>query len=77
MLNMLLGYAKVPIEVHRAPAKLRASEIPVLVGTAEKFTQATGWSPEIPCETTLQDTLDYWRAAIASAPSVEGPTRPL
>jgi GDP-4-dehydro-6-deoxy-D-mannose reductase len=72
VLNTLLGHAKVPIEVHHDPAKLRGSEIPVLVGTADKVARETGWYPEIPLETTLRDILDYWRAELASASSVEG-----
>jgi GDP-4-dehydro-6-deoxy-D-mannose reductase len=66
ILDTLLGFAQVSIEVHRDPAKCRASEIPVLVGTAEKFRRATGWSPETPLETTLRDTLDYWRQKVRS-----------
>lgn len=75
VLKALLGYAEIPIEVHHDPAKLRASEIPVLVGTAEKFARETGWYPETPLETTLRDILGYWRAEVASAASVERSTQ--
>jgi len=75
ILNVVLEYAEVAIEVHRDPAKFRPSELPVLVGTAEKFARSTGWAAEIPIEATLRDTLDYWRAELASSSSAEGSTR--
>ena len=70
VLDILLDHAEVPVEVDQDPAKLRPSEIPVLMGSYEKFKQATGWSPEIPFETTVRDTLDHWRRQIGSGPSV-------
>ena len=71
VLDILLDHAEVPIEVHQDPAKLRPSEIPVLMGTYEKFRRATGWSPEIPFDTTVRDTLDYWRRQVGLASTVE------
>ncbi|MEQ8790874.1 MAG: GDP-mannose 4,6-dehydratase [Pirellulaceae bacterium] len=32
------------------------------VGDMEKIRRQTGWSPEIPLQQTLRDTLDFWRA---------------
>jgi GDP-4-dehydro-6-deoxy-D-mannose reductase len=75
VLHMVLGYAEVAIEVHRDPAKFRPSELPVLVGSSEKFAGATGWAADIPIEATLRDTLDYWRAEIASSSRAEDLTR--
>lgn len=66
VLDTLISFAEVPIEVHQDAARRRASDVPVLVGTAEKFKQATGWSPETPLETTLLDTLNYWREKLRS-----------
>ena len=67
ILKTLLSFATVPIEIHQDPTKRRPSEIPILVGTAEKFRRVTGWVPEIPFETTLRDTLNYWRARVRPA----------
>jgi GDP-4-dehydro-6-deoxy-D-mannose reductase len=39
-------------------ALLRPGDIPVLIGDATKLRQATGWSPQIPFERTLQDLVD-------------------
>jgi len=72
VLDTLLRHAEVPIDVHQDPAKLRPSEIPVLVGNSEKFRQATGWLPKIPFDTTVRDTLDYWRQQVASDASDGG-----
>ena len=44
------------------PARLRRNEIMDVRGSHDKLTGATGWQPEIPFETTIRDTLDWWRA---------------
>jgi GDP-4-dehydro-6-deoxy-D-mannose reductase len=62
VLDHLLGMTKTKIEVRQDPARLRPSDVPVLLGDHSKFTQATGWKPTIPFEQTLRDMLDYWRA---------------
>lgn len=64
MLDMLLGMATVSIEVRRDPARMRPSDVPVLVADTSKFQAATGWTPEIPIETSLRDMLAYWRAEV-------------
>jgi len=61
MLDLLLSMTKVKIEVKQDPARLRPSDVPVLLGDHSKFTAATGWEPTIPFEQTLRDMLDYWR----------------
>jgi GDP-4-dehydro-6-deoxy-D-mannose reductase len=62
VLEMLLGMAKIKVEVKQDPARLRPSDVPILIGDASRFVQATGWKPTIPFEQTLRDMLDYWRA---------------
>jgi GDP-4-dehydro-6-deoxy-D-mannose reductase len=62
MLDMLLGMTKVKVKIEQDPARMRPSDVPVLLGDASKFQKATGWKPTIPFEQTLQDLLDYWRA---------------
>jgi GDP-4-dehydro-6-deoxy-D-mannose reductase len=63
MLDLLLTMTKIKIEVREDPARLRPSDVPVLLGDYSKFHAATGWKPTIPFETTLADMLDYWRRA--------------
>ena len=62
VLDLLLGMTKAKIEVRRDPARLRPSDVPILLGDSTKFRQATGWEPRIPFEQTLRDMLEYWRA---------------
>jgi GDP-4-dehydro-6-deoxy-D-mannose reductase len=63
VLDLLLGMTKAKIEVRQDPARLRPSDVPVLLGDAGRFRAATGWEPTIPFEQTLRDMLDHWRAA--------------
>jgi len=62
MLEMLLAASKVKIRIEQDPARLRPADVPILLGSAEKFKLQTGWSPVIPFEQTLSDLLDFWRA---------------
>jgi GDP-4-dehydro-6-deoxy-D-mannose reductase len=62
VLDLLLGMTKTKIEVRQDPARLRPSDVPVLLGDPAKFKKATGWEPTIPFEQTLRDMLEYWRA---------------
>jgi GDP-4-dehydro-6-deoxy-D-mannose reductase len=62
VLDLLLSMTKTKIEVRQDPARLRPSDVPILVGDATKFVKATGWQPTIPFEQTVRDMLDHWRA---------------
>ena len=62
VLDLLLSMTKTKIEVKQDPARLRPSDVPVLLGDNSKFVKATGWKPTIPFEQTLRDMLEYWRA---------------
>jgi len=53
------------IEVREDAARLRAADVPVLVGDPGKIHRALGWRAEIPFEQTLRDLLDYWREQVA------------
>ncbi len=62
VLDLLLGMTKAKIEVRQDPARLRPSDVPILLGDASKFRAITGWQPTIPFEQTLADMLEHWRA---------------
>lgn len=64
ILDQLLAMSNVNITVEQDPARLRAQDIPVLVGDATKLREATGWQPTIPLQQTLQEVLDWWRRNI-------------
>jgi GDP-4-dehydro-6-deoxy-D-mannose reductase len=61
VLAALIARARVPIHVETDPERLRANDIPVLLGDATRLRAATGWRPEISFERMLNDLLDYWR----------------
>lgn len=65
VIDILLSLSKVKIEVKQDPARLRPSDVPILLGSYEKFNRQTGWEPQIPFEQTLRDLLDYWREIIS------------
>lgn len=57
VVELLAGFAQVPVEVEQDPSRLRPVDIPVLCGDSSRLRAATGWSPEILLEQTLSDTL--------------------
>ncbi len=64
VLDMLLAQSEVEVEVEVDPDRLRAADIPCLVGDHSKFSDATDWQPEIPLTETLGDLLNWWRENI-------------
>jgi GDP-4-dehydro-6-deoxy-D-mannose reductase len=64
MLDLLLSFSQVDIEVKEDPSRLRPSDVGILLGDYDKFHQKTGWKPEIPFEKTMEDLLNYWRAIV-------------
>jgi len=64
MLDMLLGMSTVKVKVEVDPARLRPSDVPILLADASKFVNLTGWQPRIPFATTLRDLLNYWRERV-------------
>ncbi|MBO8125739.1 MAG: GDP-mannose 4,6-dehydratase [Firmicutes bacterium] len=65
VLEFLVDFSGVKIEVQEDPERMRPSDVPLLLGSYEKFEKQTGWSPEIPFEQTLADLLVYWRQELA------------
>ncbi len=64
ILERLLALSSAKIRITEDPARLRPSDVPYLVGDCSKFSEATGWRPRIPIETTLRDLLAHWRQRI-------------
>ncbi len=67
ILDILLGYANMAIQVCEDPARLRPSDIPLLVANVSHLYEHTGWAPAIDMEYALAQTLNYWRTAIAQS----------
>jgi GDP-4-dehydro-6-deoxy-D-mannose reductase len=64
LLDSLLSLSTVKVRVEVDPARLRPSDVPILLADSSKFASLTGWQPKIPFEQTLRDLLDYWRARV-------------
>lgn len=64
-LETLRSLARVPIEVHVDPARVRPVDQPLLIADASKLRLATGWEPRVSISRTLADMLDYWRPIAA------------
>ena len=68
ILEILKGLAYCKIEHQIDRALLRPSDVTLQIPDLTKFQKATGWKPEIPLETTLQDLLQYHRDRIKNMP---------
>ena len=64
VLDRLIELSGVKVKVEPDPARLRPSDVPVLIGDCTKFKTATGWETEIPYDKTLADMLEYWREKV-------------
>jgi len=55
-----------PLHVDRStdPDRIRPDDVPETRGAAEKLRLETGWTPEIPLERTVSDTLGWWRERV-------------
>jgi len=61
VLDLLLSMTRTKIEVKQDAARMRPSDVPILLGDHSKFAKATGWQPVVPFEQTLREMLEYWR----------------
>lgn len=64
LLDTLLGFSKVDIEVHTDPARLRPVDIPILLGDATRLRQETGWEPQYTFEQSLLDVMNDCRQQV-------------
>lgn len=64
ILDILLSYSDVKIEVKVDPALLRPNDIPELRCDNKKVSYLTSWKPEISIEQSLKDLLEYWRGIV-------------
>lgn len=60
ILETLIGFVSVEVEVVRDPERMRPSEVPRLVGSYGKIFKDTGWRPEIGLERSLRDAFEDW-----------------
>jgi GDP-4-dehydro-6-deoxy-D-mannose reductase len=63
ILRILRADARQAITTQSDPALMRAGEVRTIALDTTRVREATGWSPAIPLERSLIDTLDYWRSS--------------
>jgi len=61
ILKELCRAAGIKPSIKEDSSRLRPSDNPVIYGSHQKLTLATGWQPKIPIKVTLSDTLTDWR----------------
>ncbi len=65
LLDRLIALATLKIDVRPDPARMRPSDIPVVIGDASRLRDATGWEPLFSADQSLIDTLNAWRHHLA------------
>ncbi|MCG8461635.1 MAG: GDP-mannose 4,6-dehydratase, partial [Holophagales bacterium] len=65
LLDRLIELSGVEVKVEQDPARMRPSDVEILIGDSSKFRADTGWQPEIPFDQTLRDIVAYWQERVA------------
>jgi GDP-4-dehydro-6-deoxy-D-mannose reductase len=65
LVEAVSSHARIPVRHEVDPARLRANDARTMRGSHDRLTEATGWTPQIPLDVTVRDTLDWWRAQLA------------
>lgn len=66
VLDLLLTFAKFPMQVRQDPARMRPVDIPLLEADISRIQAHTAWKPTMSFESALHDTLEYWRTVVAT-----------
>ena len=66
ILDLLLTFARVPIQLREDPVRLRPTDVPLLEADTSRLRTDTNWKPVVQFEFALQQTLDFWRTVITS-----------
>ncbi len=61
----LARLSRIPVTLRSDAGLRRDGEQPDLYGSPARLRADTGWTPEISIDTTLADTLDWWRERVA------------
>ncbi len=67
LLDELRHLSSVDVRIEVDEQRLRPSDTPVMQGDATRIRTELGWSPRIPVEATLRDTLEWWRGQVRLA----------
>jgi len=61
LLQLLLSFSCVKIDVRKVESRVRPADIPYLVGDNSKLVADTDWEPRFKIEQTLSELLNFWR----------------
>jgi len=61
LLEKYQSMARKEIKAQTDQSRMRPVDIPILTGSNKRLTGDTGWQPQIDIETTLSDSLQFWR----------------
>ena len=66
ILDTALSLSEADITVTQDPARMRASDIPIIEPDVSQIYADTGWKAEITMEQTIADTLGWWRQKLGN-----------
>lgn len=64
ILTMIISKARADISVEVDQSKIRPVDVPIIEADITKIEETVGWTPQIPLEQTIEETLGYWREHI-------------
>jgi len=64
VLTQILSLSARQIQVSVDPDRLRPVDIPIIEADITKLQEVTNWTPAIPLQQTLEETLNYWRQTL-------------
>jgi GDP-4-dehydro-6-deoxy-D-mannose reductase len=67
LLDILLQYSRVNIEIQQDRHRLRPSDVPLIYADNRKLRATTGWEPQYSLAESLPEILDFWREKIKSS----------
>lgn len=69
IIETLAAFTGRTVEISVDPGRLRARDVPKIIGSAARLQAAAAWSPRLPFERTLRDLFDHWSAVDAAGRS--------
>lgn len=66
LLDMVISLSNVDVKKVQDPARMRPSDVTLLIGDSTKFRKLTGWQPEISFKDTINALLNEWRNKVKS-----------
>lgn len=64
LLEQLISFSNIDIKYIVDKNKCRPIDVPIIQADNTRLVEDTGWKPEIDINTTLKNTLDYWRQRV-------------